>query len=49
MRTKKQYYHENKKKYSITVFIIFDKYGVDNCHIELIENVNAHNRDELRN
>lgn len=28
-------------------FHLFDKYGIDNCSIELIENVNANSKDEL--
>ena len=30
-----------------TSFILFDKYGIDNCSIILIELVNANSRDEL--
>jgi hypothetical protein len=32
----------------ITSFNIFDKYGVENCEMYLIENVNAKSKDELR-
>jgi hypothetical protein len=32
----------------ITSFKLFDKYGLENCDILLLENVNATNKDELR-
>jgi hypothetical protein len=32
----------------ITSYILFEKYGVDNCRIVLIENVNANSSDELK-
>ena len=35
-------------RYYYTSFIIFEKYGFDNCQITLIETVNANNKDELR-
>ena len=31
----------------VTVYRLFEKYGAENCEIELLENVNARNRDEL--
>ena len=31
-----------------TVFDLFDKYGIDNCKIYLLESVKANNKDELR-
>jgi hypothetical protein len=36
------------KYHFVTVFKLFDKYGVENCDILLLENVNAANKDELR-
>ena len=38
---------EGTKKYNFTSFQLFDKYGVDNCKIILIENVCAKSKDEL--
>ena len=32
----------------VTSYILFDKYGIENCSITLIENVNATSSDELR-
>jgi hypothetical protein len=32
----------------LTAFDIFDKYGIENCKIILLENVNAKSKDELR-
>ena len=37
----------NNKFNKIQVFEIFDKYGVSNCQIVLIETVNAESKDEL--
>ena len=37
---------EGKKNY-MTSYDLFEKYGVENCHILLLENVNAANKDEL--
>ena len=31
----------------LTSYILFEKYGVENCHIVLLESVNANNKDEL--
>ena len=31
----------------LTSYILFEKYGVENCHIVLLECVNANNKDEL--
>jgi hypothetical protein len=39
--------YKNGKSHNITSFIIFDKYGVENCDIILLENVNANSKDEL--
>ena len=38
---------KNGKHHKYTSYVLFDKYGVDNCKIVLIENVNASNHDEL--
>ena len=38
----------NSKVNYITVFDLFDKYGVDNCKIYLLENFNCNNVNELR-
>jgi hypothetical protein len=35
------------KKVIVTAFYLFDKYGTNNCSIELIENVNADSKDGL--
>ena len=32
----------------ISSSLIFDKYGIDNCKISLLENVDANNSDELK-
>ena len=37
-------YHKNKY---LSSFILFDKYGIDNCEIILLENVNANDYNEL--
>jgi hypothetical protein len=37
----------NDKYYKLTSFELFDKYGVENCMIVLIEAVNANSKDEL--
>jgi hypothetical protein len=37
----------NKDDRNVTSYILFDKYGVKNCQIILLENVNAQNKDEL--
>ena len=37
-----------KHKKSTTSSLIFDEFGVDNCKIELIENVACQSKDELR-
>ena len=45
---RKQYKdYKNGKRGLTTSFLIFDKYGIDNCSIILIELVNAISRDEL--
>jgi ribosome-interacting GTPase 1 len=42
------YYRYNEgKHHKTTCYDIFDKYGVDNCIITLIEEVNAKTKDEL--
>jgi len=38
--------HKNKRK--VMSFELFDKYGVENCKIILLESVNAKSKDELR-
>ena len=38
---------KNNKYRKVQVFEIFDKYGVSNCQIVLIETVNAESKDEL--
>jgi hypothetical protein len=40
-------YKEGKSNFT-TSFKLFDKYGLGNCDILLLENVNATNKDELR-
>lgn len=34
--------------YQTTAFILFEKYGIENCIIELIENCPCNNKDELK-
>ena len=41
-------YKEGKTKYTSTSFKLFDKYGVDNCEVILLESVNANTNDELK-
>ena len=43
----RSYQKGNHKK--ITSFILFDKYGIDNCNILLLELVNVETKDELHN
>ena len=38
---------KDNKRSAATSFSLFDKYGLNNCQIILIENVNATNKDEL--
>jgi len=38
---------EGRKKGFASSFDLFDKYGIENCNILLLENVNASNYDEL--
>ena len=38
---------KDKKFNKLTVFDIFDKYGIDNCKIYLLESVNTNSKDEL--
>ncbi len=38
---------KDKKRNSISVFIIFDKYGVENCKIHLIEDFPCERKDQL--
>ena len=40
-------YCNGKPRGRISVFGIFDKYGVENCKIELLENISALSKDEL--
>ena len=39
--------YKDGKFHKFTVFDIFDKYGIDNCKIYLLESVNANSKDEL--
>ena len=39
--------YKNGKRGLTTSFILFDKYGIDNCSIILLELVNANSKDEL--
>ena len=39
---------EGKTKYIFSSFKLFDKYGVENCEISLIETVNANSNDGLK-
>ena len=41
-------YKKWKKRSCIASYKLFDKYGVDNCRIVLLENVNACTNDELK-
>lgn len=41
-----KYWLREKYKY-VTSFSIFEKYGIDNCLIELVENVNCNSKQEL--
>ena len=41
-------YIEGKTKYIFSSFKLFDKYGVENCEISLIETVNANSNDGLK-
>ena len=38
---------KNAKKSKTTAFNLFDKYGIDNCDIILLESVEANSKDEL--
>ena len=40
-------YKRGKKNY-VSVFDLFDEFGVENCKIELIEEIECTNRDQLR-
>ena len=40
--------HKKDSKYSCSSSILFDKYGLDNCKIELIEIYPCENKEELR-
>lgn len=45
---RKNYKGWNEGKYhNITIFTLFDKYGVENCRIHLLESINANSKDEL--
>ena len=37
----------DNKLNKLTAFELFDKYGIENCEINLIENVNCNSKDEL--
>ena len=39
--------HKAGKRGLTTSFIIFDKYGIENCEIVLLESVNCNSKDEL--
>lgn len=39
--------YKNGQYHNITIFNLFEKYGIENCQIILIENVNANSKDEL--
>jgi hypothetical protein len=39
---------QTKSAYSCTAFLIFDKYGVENCKIELVEHYPCESKEELR-
>ena len=41
-------YKQEKTKQKLTSFILFEKYGITNCEIILIESVNANTSDELK-
>ena len=43
-----KFYQNGKCGSNVSVFCLFDKYGIENCKIELIENVDAKSKDELR-
>ena len=38
---------KDNKFHKLTLFALFDKYGIDNCKIYFLESVNANSRDEL--
>jgi hypothetical protein len=40
-------FKQNKKKSNVRVYNLFDKYGIENCNIILIESVEANNKMEL--
>lgn len=40
-------YKEGKQNNSLTSFILFDKYGLENCKIELVEEVECKTKEEL--
>ena len=49
MSTHRGYYKlwKEDKMNKVMSFELFDKYGIENCYISLIENVNAKTKDEL--
>ncbi|AIW01911.1 MAG: hypothetical protein ASQ68_gp21 [Yellowstone Lake virophage 6] len=49
MDTHRQNYKKwkNNKYHNITIFKIFDEYGLENCNIELLEAKDCKSRDEL--
>jgi hypothetical protein len=47
MDAHRNHYKNAKLSRKCTSIILFDKYGVENCSIVLLENVNANTRDEL--
>jgi hypothetical protein len=46
-RTNYKDFKEGKRTMKCTVCSLFDKYGLDNCEIILLESVNAQTKDEL--
>ena len=42
-----KYWIEGKRQTMTTSFILFEKYGIENCEIILLENIDASNFDEL--
>ena len=43
----KSWIKNNIKYYKHYSYLLFEKYGIDNCQIVLLESVNANNKDEL--
>ncbi len=47
-RTYIKHVKENKTAVKTMSFNLFEKYGIENCHIILLESINAKSKDELR-